>query len=159
MKESCAHVPKKNKGIGGKATIPSAAALMMHCSPQQKSAGQSEWVMINSPLCSQGPPSSSGSLSLSGMEDDSSAESAIATDLSLPRAPAASWFAPASLRGGHRYGYLLAHSFSSRRSRKSSSSDWSMDSERDISSAIGSNFTSFVSRCEPLRRLSVRISP
>jgi hypothetical protein len=127
IKVSGAHVPKKSKGIGGEAPVPSTAISMMHRSPQQKSAGCSKRVLINSPLCSQGPPSSAGSMSLSGMEDDSSTESAIPTDPSFLCAPAAGRFAPTSPRGICHYESPPAGSSSSRKSRKSSSSDWSTD--------------------------------
>ncbi len=39
MKESCAHILKKSKGIGGETAVPSAAVLVTQRSPQQKSAG------------------------------------------------------------------------------------------------------------------------
>ncbi len=107
MKEFSAHVPKNRKGIWGEATVLSAAVLMTQHSPQQKSTRGGKWVMINSPLNSQDPPSSSGLMFFSDVAENSGAELAIAMDLLLLRAPAAGQFAPASPRGERCYGSPL----------------------------------------------------
>ncbi len=70
-KGSPSHVLKKSKGIKGPTAVTSLSSLTAHLSPQRKSAVVKKWVMINSPLRSEGHSSSSGYGTISGSGDDS----------------------------------------------------------------------------------------
>jgi hypothetical protein len=77
MKGSSAHALKKSKGSEGHTAVTSPSSLMAHLRSQWLSAVVKKRMMLNSPRCSEGLSSSSGSRPISGSSDDSNAASSI----------------------------------------------------------------------------------
>ncbi len=94
------HALKKSKGIERPTAVTSPSSLMSHLSPQRKSAVVKKWVMINSPLCSEGRSFSSRSGTISGSGDDYNTESGSSGAPPLCQPLAAGQFGWVSSRGG-----------------------------------------------------------